>query len=378
MNEYEFVVLGGTDKQDDVIAYRWTGGMHSHGSDFDTNSSMFKYMEQLGKPAEKAQSDSAAPSFGQSQEEKSKEKISMSPATEKKGPQTKKATKTYHIKSAYSGYIPSDNAKHVPNKHGIDAFIHKSYGGYQVFDGETGIAISKKHKTQKSALAAAHWVMDNQGESLKQKLSAYPKVEDEMKKSLIKNATDEVINIDEELHNADWTKRSWDADVPKPGTSEFKQYVKSFGGMEHFKTLPIYQHYLKQKNMKKSEDDSYYPSDRYAYRTHTRNPIYVPVNRLKTIYQTDEAIDESKVRENMRKMRTGEALSPVVIGYDHDVHDGHHRLEAAKRVGYSHVPCVVRGRNPRRTIAAEKRYRSVWKSFISGGKLLFKRDNGGE
>jgi hypothetical protein len=72
-------------------------------------------------------------------------------------------------------------------------------------------------------------------------------------------------------------------------------------------------------------------------------------------------------------MKDGEALAPIVIGYDHDVHDGHHRLEAAKEIGHTHVPCVVGGRNDRRTAAAEKRYRSIWKSMKQVGGLFLKK-----
>lgn len=123
-------------------------------------------------------------------------------------------------------------------------------------------------------------------------------------------------------------------------------------------------------------DDKVYPSDRYAYKTNAKNPIYIPVNRILTIYQTEEALNEDKVKSNVANIRKGKALEPVVIGYKYQLHDGHHRLEAAKRAGHTHVPCVVGGRNERRVKAAEKRYRKVWKSMsgavVKNGCLLIK------
>jgi len=116
-------------------------------------------------------------------------------------------------------------------------------------------------------------------------------------------------------------------------------------------------------------------SDRYAYKTNEQDPIYFPVNRIKTLYQTEDALNEDKVTSNMDAIQEGKALAPIVVGYKYDLHDGHHRLEAAIRVGHTHVPCVVGGRNERRVKAAEKRYRKVWKSMalVLDGKLLIKK-----
>lgn len=108
----------------------------------------------------------------------------------------------------------------------------------------------------------------------------------------------------------------------------------------------------------------------HAYATKHRDPIFIPLNRLDTLYQTEKALDEGKIRENVRRMKNKEPLEPVVVGYGSgekdgsraDVLDGHHRLEAAKRIGYTHVPCVVKGNNEKRVTAADKRYREVWKS----------------
>ncbi len=115
-------------------------------------------------------------------------------------------------------------------------------------------------------------------------------------------------------------------------------------------------------------------SHRYAYKTNHRDPIYIPVNRIRDPYQTEKALSEDKIRENMRRMKAGEPLEPIVIGYGFpnkdgerdgslaDCHDGHHRIEAAKRLGHTHVPCIVGGTNKKRIEAADRRYREVWKS----------------
>lgn len=123
------------------------------------------------------------------------------------------------------------------------------------------------------------------------------------------------------------------------------------------------------------------PKDRYAYLVpHTTDASevhYIPVNRLKMVYQTEQATNWDKVRENMEKMRAGQPLEPVVIGYDHDVHDGHHRWQAAKALDHTHVPCVCRGTNELVTQAAKERYGELWKSIIpdpTGGDPFYGGD----
>lgn len=347
--EHEYVVLGQSKGHDEFVCYGWKKGQPGSFHHAD----MFKYMADLGESGVPASNMEKAP---------------------KAPPKTKKTDKEYHVKSYIHGtYTPAVNAKQVINEHGVDAFVHKLYGGYQVNDGDTGVPITSKHATQKKAIEAAHWVMNNKMTELKEKLAKHPAISESMTKSLRKSE-EGVIYADADPYNADWTKTSWDVDLAKPGTPEFEKMVKSYGGMDHFKTLPVYQYYIAKNKMKKS-DDGYYPSDRHAYKTHTRDPIYLPLNRIQTPYQTEAALDESKIKENVRRIKNGEALSPVIIGYDYDLHDGHHRLEAAKRVGHSHVPCVVGGRNRRRVEAAEKRYRAVYKSMavIEDGKLLLKQ-----
>jgi hypothetical protein len=113
-------------------------------------------------------------------------------------------------------------------------------------------------------------------------------------------------------------------------------------------------------------DNSHLPdgAERFTYKTPTNyDIIYIPVNRLKQVYQTDKALDPKKVNENMRKMKEGIPLEPIAIGYNYDVHDGHHRWEAAKRLGYTHVPCKVVGTDPDKVKEAKERYREVWKSM---------------
>ncbi len=67
----------------------------------------------------------------------------------------------------------------------------------------------------------------------------------------------------------------------------------------------------------------------------------------------------------MEKMKANAPLEPVEIGYNYDVHDGHHRWEAAKKLGHTHVPCKVKGSDPDKIKEAKKRYREVWKSEVS-------------
>lgn len=107
--------------------------------------------------------------------------------------------------------------------------------------------------------------------------------------------------------------------------------------------------------------------ERFSYITTTNyNTIYIPVNRLKMVYQTEESLEPKKVNENYWKMKNNVPLNPVWIGYDYDVHDGHHRLEAAKRLNYSHVPCKVVGKDAKKVADAIKEYRKLWKSVYGG------------
>jgi hypothetical protein len=95
--------------------------------------------------------------------------------------------------------------------------------------------------------------------------------------------------------------------------------------------------------------------------------FYIPINRLQFPYQTDKATNFDKVYANVQKMKSGENLEPIVIGYDYDVHDGHHRVEASKIMQYTHIPCIVGGNNPLEVQRAKEHYAEVWKSFAVFG-----------
>lgn len=105
---------------------------------------------------------------------------------------------------------------------------------------------------------------------------------------------------------------------------------------------------------------------RCAYRVANPSEVfYIPLNRLKTPYQTDQATNWDKVRENVERIKNGENLEPVVIGYDYDLHDGHHRLLASEALNLTHVPCEVRGTNEIEVQRAKEKYSEVWKSIIT-------------
>jgi len=58
-----------------------------------------------------------------------------------------------------------------------------------------------------------------------------------------------VINIDENLENADWSKRSWD--LPEYKSEEFYRLLKFMNmSLEQFKKLPVYKWNLKAGNIK--------------------------------------------------------------------------------------------------------------------------------
>ncbi len=115
-------------------------------------------------------------------------------------------------------------------------------------------------------------------------------------------------------------------------------------------------------------DNSHLPKDaeRFSYTCdRNRNIVYIPVNRLKQVYQTDEALNPATVNKKAKAMKSGKAMPPVYVGYDYDVHDGHHSWHAAMKNGYTHVPCEVVGSDPNKVQEAIKKYKGVWKS-ISG------------
>ena len=54
----------------------------------------------------------------------------------------------------------------------------------------------------------------------------------------------EVVDMDADLVNADWTKRTWD--LPPYGSAEFLLAIGGADQLEHFKTTPTYQHAVEQ------------------------------------------------------------------------------------------------------------------------------------
>lgn len=141
-------------------------------------------------------------------------------------------------------------------------------------------------------------------------------------------------------------------------------------GLEHFKDDVLTTHVTKKSvnlmlDLTKA-DNKHLPkgAERHTYKVPSNyDVLYIPVNRLKQVYQTDEAINPRKVNENAKKMKSGVSLEPVEIGYNYDVHDGHHRWEAAKKLGYTHVPCKIVGSDPKKLKAAKEEYTKVWKSM---------------
>jgi len=58
-----------------------------------------------------------------------------------------------------------------------------------------------------------------------------------------------VVNIDANLENADWSKRTWD--LPEYKSDEFYRLLKSMNmTLEQFKKLPVYKWNLKAGNIK--------------------------------------------------------------------------------------------------------------------------------
>jgi len=61
--------------------------------------------------------------------------------------------------------------------------------------------------------------------------------------------SDEEVNIDAKVSNADWLKRTWD--LPPYGSKEFFEVLKQMHiTLDHFKTLPVYKYYIQNKKGK--------------------------------------------------------------------------------------------------------------------------------
>ena len=54
----------------------------------------------------------------------------------------------------------------------------------------------------------------------------------------------ELVSIDEDLANADWTKQAWD--LPPYGTADFFAAIGGPDQLEAFKKLPVYNHAVEQ------------------------------------------------------------------------------------------------------------------------------------
>jgi hypothetical protein len=60
------------------------------------------------------------------------------------------------------------------------------------------------------------------------------------------------LNLDEDLHNADWTKTEWD--LPPYKSDEFyKMLAKSSMSLEGFRKLPVYKHAVDKGLIKDDE-----------------------------------------------------------------------------------------------------------------------------
>ena len=54
-----------------------------------------------------------------------------------------------------------------------------------------------------------------------------------------------MLNIDENIEDADWIKQTWD--LPEYGSKEFQKYLKFSGKtLEQFKKLPVYKMAVKK------------------------------------------------------------------------------------------------------------------------------------
>ena len=93
--------------------------------------------------------------------------------------------------------------------------------------------------------------------------------------------------------------------------------------------------------------------------------FFIPINRLKAPYQSDKALDFGLVYDKVRDMTAGTNISPIAIGYDHDILDGHHRVAASQIMQYTHVPCFCMGNNELAVENAKARYRDLWQRFVA-------------
>lgn len=153
----------------------------------------------------------------------------------------------------------------------------------------------------------------------------------------------------------------------KKAKPKHEQLIEAFGLQNFTKDL------VNAKIVTKSADNDLIKADnahlpngaeRCAYEPDSNyGVIYIPVNRLRQVYQTDKALSRRKINENRRKIREGIPMPPVEIGYNYDIHDGHHRWVASTEEDCTHVPCKVVGTDPEKVREARKKYLEVWKSL---------------
>lgn len=139
-------------------------------------------------------------------------------------------------------------------------------------------------------------------------------------------------------------------------------------GLENF-TNDVVTHVKKSEGVYidlEKADNSHLPknAERFSYNCNENyNIVYIPVNRLKEVYQTKEALNPSTIKRKAKEMKSGKAMPPVYIGYDYDMHDGHHSWNAAMENNYTHVPCKVVGNDPKKVKEAIAKYKEVWKGL---------------
>lgn len=143
------------------------------------------------------------------------------------------------------------------------------------------------------------------------------------------------------------------------GLQNFRNDVLNTSRIHKSKDLALEVNLLKAGKVHLPKDAkrfSYTPTFEYGV-------IYIPVNRLKMVYQTDKATDHKKVSALAKEMKDKKnKFNPIEIGYNYDVHDGHHRWIASQKAGFTHVPCQVKGTDPEKVQDAKIHYREVWKS----------------
>lgn len=100
--------------------------------------------------------------------------------------------------------------------------------------------------------------------------------------------------------------------------------------------------YLTDKDLASAQVQSYVDSVGREFDKRFRGPTEVDVKKVR---QGDSSpLDEQNVLQIMEQIKSGESVHPILIEKDgNGVLDGHHRLEAAKRLGIKKIPAVTYG-----------------------------------